>query len=76
MKPFKITLKDDREPTPAEAEWIRRCEAIINHPENAEPILDRMPMAVLHFRLFGHVASPYDSPTCEICGLQWRPLDE
>lgn len=75
-KPFRITLKDGREPTPAEAVWIRRCENIINHPENAEPILENMKLAVLHFRLFGHVAAPYDNPMCEICGLRWYPEEK
>lgn len=40
-KHFKVSLKSGKEPTSEEAEWLRRVDAIINHPENAEPIFER-----------------------------------
>lgn len=70
-KPFKITFKDGHEPTPEEAEWIRRAEAIINHEENAEPILQRSVDAHGHLLIYGHAPWPLDAEYCAACNVKW-----
>jgi hypothetical protein len=80
MKPFKIELKDGRKPTPEEAEWLQKMNAIINHPENAEPIVERMQRHEMsigeHFLYWGHLPRPIDGEVCELCKTRWAGKDE
>ena len=57
-KPFRVVKKDGTEPTPEEAKYLRTLENIINHPENAEPIIEEATRKAMkyhmHLLIWGH----------------------
>lgn len=70
-KYFKVTLKNGEEPTPEQKVWMERMERILNHEENAEPILQRTADAHAHLLIYGHTPWPVDADYCAACNLKW-----
>lgn len=71
-KPFRVTLPPDIHQTPEIKEWLRLVEGVLNHPENAEPLLDVMSDASAHYLLCGHLVADFNIEECLTCGLRWR----
>lgn len=70
---IKILLDEKSARIRGAAEWARRTERIINHPENLEPLLERMHIAFDHWVAFGHIVDIQEHGiNCPICGVVMR----
>jgi hypothetical protein len=68
---IKITFKDGHEPTKEETAWLMRMAGVLNHPENAEPMLQRVDDAYAHLLAYGHHPFPLSGDHCAPCNRKW-----